>query len=601
MVMSKLLIVGHSHIVALMQADAAKADAALERPGFLLLRDRDLQSPLTVGRDEESRRRLTNDVSGIDQVRVQARIEKANAQVVALCLNGNEHSGPGMFISPEMTHDNKIVRVVTTVQERIGSWLDYLQPRMVGRVLLFPSPPPISSNTLIESFPPERVAKFSGLMLEPPIFRLRLWRAQFDAVINLCAERGVEYVPLPAEIFDEQGLLDRQFWGADPMHGNAAYGRVMLDHLRRVISAPPAEVTQSVKPTVPPRHPYTDLPDTSFWKQSISMCALGEVDPVLEPPFRIGRKDRVATAGSCFAQHISKRLRGAGFSYMVAEPGPTDADVGAQRGFYDFSARYGNIYTARQLLQLFERAFGYFRPLERVWARHEGGFCDPFRPRIEPEGFETEAAVETDARQHLAAVRRMFRQLDVFVFTLGLTECWISRLDGAAYPVAPGVVGGKFDPEQHVFANFTVSDVVADLTRFLEKLRLVNPRARMLLTVSPVPLVATAANQHVLVSTVYSKSVLRVAAEELSQRYEGVCYFPSYEIITGPQAAGAYFEADRRSVKASGVDHVMRVFMSHMTDSGPQAGGSERTRTALSLDSLEALADAACDEEVLGR
>jgi hypothetical protein len=136
-------------------------------------------------------------------------------------------------------------------------------------------------------------------------------------------------------------------------------------------------------------------------------------------------------------------------------------------------------------------------------------------------------------------------------------------------------------------------------------LALVNPLSKVILTVSPVPLVATASDRHVLAATLYSKSVLRVAAEEVSRAHAQVYYFPSYEIITGPHIAGGYFEADRRNVSDAGVDHVMRVFMSRMTESGH----SEASRGARSFDNetsagiaeLEALAEAACDEEVLAR
>lgn len=598
--MHKVLVIGHSHITALMNGKQELAAQSGVSFDFLLLRQPQMRASATQEMSERAHKRQTNRVEGIDKAAVAAHIAAAAADVAVLCINGNEHSGLGLLKSTDLSVAQKLARVREVVHSRLPEWLDFLQPLLPARVLYYTAPPPIGADTLEGHFPDDRITNFRGIELEPTSTRLRVWQAQCDTVKAICAQRGITYVPHPAAIFDAQGLLAKPFWGADPMHGNVAYGQVLRAHLAQAVVSPDAAPQPAGRPTAA-RHPYTDLPDTSFWKQSVSMCPPGELDPVLEPPFRIGRKDRVATAGSCFAQHISKRLRGAGFRYMVAEPGPADAASGEQRGFYDFSARYGNIYTARQLLQLFDRAFGYFRPLERVWTRHEGGFCDPFRPRIEPEGFATAAAVEADTRQHLAAVRRMFRQLDVFVFTLGLTECWTSRLDGAAYPVAPGVVGGAYDPEQHVFANFTAAEVVADMNRFIEKLRLVNPRARMLLTVSPVPLVATASDRHVLVSTVYSKSVLRVAAEELSRQHADVCYFPSYEIITGPHAVGGYFEADRRSVTAAGVDHVMRVFMKHMTDAGAAAASPSKRGPSVSMDQLEALADAACDEEVLAR
>jgi hypothetical protein len=169
-----------------------------------------------------------------------------------------------------------------------------------------------------------------------------------------------------------------------------------------------------------------------------------------------------------------------------------------------------------------------------------------------------------DREQHLACVRKMFETLDVFVFTLGLTECWVSRADGAVFPICPGVEGGEFNKSRHLFVNETVEDVVGEMSSFLMHLARVNPGAHVILTVSPVPLAATARrDQHVLTATTYSKSVLRVAAEMLVSRFPHVHYFPSYEIITGSFSRGSYYAEDLRNVVESGVSHVMRLFMKH--------------------------------------
>ena len=61
------------------------------------------------------------------------------------------------------------------------------------------------------------------------------------------------------------------------------------------------------------------------------------------------------------------------------------------------------------------------------------------------------------------------------VFTLGLTEAWVSADDGAVFPAAPGTVAGEFDPARHRFVNFTVDEVVADLDGMIEALRAINP------------------------------------------------------------------------------------------------------------------------------
>lgn len=189
------------------------------------------------------------------------------------------------------------------------------------------------------------------------------------------------------------------------------------------------------------------------------------------------------------------------------------------------------------------------------------------------------------------------------MFTLGLTECWVSREDGAAYPICPGTGGGEFDSAKYEFVNFDVAAVTSDLEQFLALLHSVNPRARTILTVSPVPLVATAEDCHVLVATTYSKSVLRVAAEAVARSCPDVTYFPSYEIVTGGFSRGAYFAADGRTVLESGVAHVMRIFMRHYTELGEGEMAPAATRIEVQPDShtekMKELVAVACDEEVL--
>lgn len=313
-------------------------------------------------------------------------------------------------------------------------------------------------------------------------------------------------------------------------------------------------------------HPYKNAPDHNFWHRAVASRDPIDVDPVVDFPIKIGPTTRVATAGSCFAQHIARYLSSSGYNYYVTEPGhpvlPEDIRLANNYGL--FSARYGNIYTAKQLLQTFQRAYRLFEPVEDVWKEQDDVFLDPYRPSSQPGGFISELEMRLDREQHFAAVREMFENLDVFIFTLGLTECWVSRIDGAAFPICPGVQGGSFDEDRYFNSNETVDEVITEMSTFLTELARVNPRAQVILTVSPVPLAATARqDEHVLTATTYSKSVLRVAAETLAARFAHVAYFPSYEIITGSFSRGAYYADDLRNVLESGVSHVMGLFMKH--------------------------------------
>ncbi|MGK7868962.1 GSCFA domain-containing protein [Falsiroseomonas sp. E2-1-a20] len=348
-------------------------------------------------------------------------------------------------------------------------------------------------------------------------------------------------------------------------------------------------------------HPYRSLPDTAFWRRAVAGVPDGTVDPVTQVPFGIGPRDAVATAGSCFAQHIAGHLHRRGHRLVRTEPPPEAPEAAA---FGLFAANYGNIYTCRHMLRLCEEAFGLFQPRDAAWQRPDGRFVDAFRPGLHPAGHATADAVRAAREPHLAALRQVFETADVLVFTLGLTEAWIGA-DGAAYPLAPGILASPAEPSSCRFHNFTLDEVRADLLAFLGLVAEVNPGLRCILTVSPVPLAATYTAAHVLPASSYSKAVLRVAAEEAAARLPLVAYFPSYEIITGPQARGRYFAEDLRSVTAAGVAAVMSVFDRHyLTGEGrpvvaPAPAAVPKATSPADAAAFDSLAQILCDEDAL--
>ncbi|MCP5279524.1 MAG: GSCFA domain-containing protein [Thiobacillus sp.] len=374
-----------------------------------------------------------------------------------------------------------------------------------------------------------------------------------------------------------------------------AFKRALKEHRQAISRQEPTRV-----------NPYANLPPQHFWKNSVAeIGTMRDLTSVYGPTPIIDPGSRVATAGSCFAQHISKTLTSNGLNYYVAEPAPewmSEAEAQSKR-YGMFSARYGNIYTARQLLQLARMAYGRYTPNETEWIGKSGKLLDPFRPNVGDE-FDDVASLQASRKVHLDAVRKMLETLDVFVFTLGLTESWINLADGAVYPVAPGVVSLHGSYANYRFKNFTYNEIRDDMVDFLGLLFKVNPEAKVIFTVSPVPLIATYENEHALSATTYSKSVLRAVAQDLAKAFDRTYYFPSYEIITGFYNKGAYYEQDLRNVRQEGVDHVMGVFMSNLV-SGKQARGGEKppdsrnTDEDSMLEEMRENADIVCDENLI--
>lgn len=311
-------------------------------------------------------------------------------------------------------------------------------------------------------------------------------------------------------------------------------------------------------------NPYDGLPKSAFWKSGVVTESPLSLEGLYAPKFRITQQDRIATAGSCFAQHIARALKGQSFQVLDAEPAPRFLPEALQQayGYATYSARYGNIYSATQLRQLAAEAMGQFRPQNFIW-RKGAAFIDGLRPAVEPDGFGSEEELRINRAFHLGRVRALFQSMDVFVFTLGLTETWRDRGSGTVFPTAPGILGGRFDAGAFEFHNLAYGEVFAAMTDFfglVSTLRQGRP-LKVILTVSPVPLTATASGQHVISATAYSKAVLRAVAGDLAASHDFIDYFPSYEMVTNPAARGQFFTDNLRTVRESGVAAVMAAFL----------------------------------------
>ena len=324
-------------------------------------------------------------------------------------------------------------------------------------------------------------------------------------------------------------------------------------------------------PMPSPRNPYQALPPRNFWRSAVAQRGTPHFESLWTPRFPMHRGTRFATAGSCFAQHIGSWLRGHGHQWVDSEPAPPGMDDATRRreGHGVFSFRTGNIYTARLLRQWMSWALEIEAPPDEA-VEQDGAWFDPFRPRIPEHGFASAEAVRQARHHTLSCMRRALEQVDVLIFTLGLTEGW-EHAAGHAYAACPGTLRGRFDPAVHRFVNHSAASVEAELDRCFDALRARNPALRFLLTVSPVPLTATATDDHVLVATTHAKAVLRAAAGALRERRPDVDYFPSFELITSPAASGRFYDDNLRDVTAAGVEFVMGHFQRGLGDAAPTA------------------------------
>jgi GSCFA family len=161
-------------------------------------------------------------------------------------------------------------------------------------------------------------------------------------------------------------------------------------------------------------------------------------------------------------------------------------------------------------------------------------------------------------RQQTAA----FAAANTFVLTLGLCEAWFDTRSEAYLDVTPP---RPLAPADRGRFEFRFVDYETNL-RALEDIHGIIRRCKgdddfeLILTVSPIPLVATFTKSDIVVANAEAKAILRAAAGEAARRFSAVTYFPAYEIAVNSEPAATWMP-DGLHVQRSMANHIVATFL----------------------------------------
>jgi len=245
----------------------------------------------------------------------------------------------------------------------------------------------------------------------------------------------------------------------------------------------------------------------------------------------INARTRITTFGSCFAVGIANHLSKLGYSLTKDR----DPEIYISR----MAEGFVNIHS---IAQQFEWALDNKAPPANLWhgfKAEEYGYRDDIRERT----------------------RAAFLETDFFIVTLGLSEVWIDEATGGV--LWRGVPQKSYDPARHRFRLCTVDETRSLLERIREIVRRHVPGAKLLFTLSPIPLLATFRPVGCVTANAVSKAILRSALDEfyrehLDELNHTLFYFPSYEIAG--ELFPRRFESDNRHPSTPIVDFIMRTF-----------------------------------------
>lgn len=286
---------------------------------------------------------------------------------------------------------------------------------------------------------------------------------------------------------------------------------------------------------------------TRFRERSASFASK-PVAVVKEPA--ITSQTRLFTMGSCFAQEIRRHLLKKCFNVHQIGNSKLDASL--------------IWYNAFSILDEFKRLTGEFtQDIDDVW-NTERGFQDPYRRQVfaptRDELWKRINYINSEIKSGLL-------EAEVIIITLGMTEVWFRNLTAHAVCAAPGYLGGGGDLENERFRATDYERNCAALTGIVERLRKINPNAKLIFTVSPVPLGVTFRSMDHAIANMESKSILRAAVGAICESpggpVDGPSYFHSYEIASLSQTTKERFKRDGRHIQPEMIETIMHEFERH--------------------------------------
>lgn len=297
------------------------------------------------------------------------------------------------------------------------------------------------------------------------------------------------------------------------------------------------------------------------WEAASKRLEEGPVPVLFSPAFRIDRSSNVFCMGSCFARNIEEHLLYRGIPVLSKRfRSPSEEKAVRPNGAV-------NKFTTHSMLQ--ELRWLREPPVDpaALFIAYESGWLDlQMAPGVPPATLER--ALERRAYLSSDYFARIVKA-DVVILTLGLNEVWRDAANDVWWNAPPRFPSVRRQPDRYELHITDVAENLAALNEFHAILSDLNPGARLIVTVSPVPMHATFSGDDILVANTRSKCTLRAAAETFCRTHQNVAYFPSFEMVTLANH-GLTYAPDRLHVLDDAVSRIIAAFINGYVGEIPQ-------------------------------
>ena len=228
---SRLLVIGNSHIECLQSA---------------IKKNPDIKHSQVFNLSQ-----IVKNGSTIKQIvlEIVENVRDFNPDSVCVCLSGNEHNILGVLENPIPFSVGEKSKGSTSPSSKERHFIPYalmedyfdsqLQKPLLSLIyqsfpdtvrLYLNPPPPISDFSHIQKYPGVFRDKLE-LGSAPNDLKMQLYRIQSSALRKMAEKENAIFVDVEPGLLDSEGFLNSDYFNQDPTHGNAAYGKVMLERL----------------------------------------------------------------------------------------------------------------------------------------------------------------------------------------------------------------------------------------------------------------------------------------------------------------------------------------------------------------------------------
>lgn len=295
-------------------------------------------------------------------------------------------------------------------------------------------------------------------------------------------------------------------------------------------------------------------PESAFPGHDRRRGPFGMLVPALSPRFTIAPQSACFTIGSCFSRNVEEALEERAMEL------PT-------KRFHNPPAEWPwrhngllNEYNPGSIAQRIHHALEGRPFAEETLVETPHGVLDLLLPSPSHAiGVTLERA--RARRAEIAGVYAHLERAALVIVTLGMVEGWFDREVELFLNRKPPSIAMETAPGRYAFRRLNVDETLGLLAPAIAAL-LARGVPRVLLAVSPVPFNTSFSGREAYGANLYSKSVLRVAAEALLDDHR-VDYFPSYEMVTS--GGGGVYAADNMHIRDAVVRQVVEVLLEAYT------------------------------------